>query len=501
MFRIFRCASLAVAVPILLLTWAHAQSNGSTAANSETQLTIYNTNFAVARTRIPLKLHVGANDVLTTNVTSQLEPDSVVLRDSQGRNAFRVAEQNYDAAVVNQQWLLEKYEGKTLQFVRRPSYTAVLESGQIKTVPDEIVTAKILRAGNSPLVEVDGHLQFVLPGAPLFPALSDGLLLKPTLHWLIESTSNSEFDAELDYITRGFSWQATYNIVVPEEQTMGQPERASLEGWVTINNQSGTDFPSTRLQLMAGDVAKLPPVMRGGVAGSGMYDALSQNVAVVAEKAFDDFHLYTLPRPVNLKNGETKQVQFMEGDGVTVTRSYEYRPFPTVAPYFSPGFHNAARVLGGEPSRHVEIRQEIQNSKTNHLGLPMPAGRMRVYRRESTGQMQFVGESTVEHTPENQTLRISSGQAFDLTAERIQTDFHVDQNSHIMDESFQIKFSNAKPEPVTIHAIESLNRSENWQVTEHSADFTKHDAHTLDFPTKVPAKGESTFTYTVHYTW
>ena len=467
-----------------------------------TQLTIYNQDFAVARTSVPLDLHAGTNEVLTTKVTSQLEPDSVVLRDATGHHALRVAEQNYDAGVVTQPWLLEKYEGKTIDFQTAGPQVVDPATGERKTLPATIVKGKIVRAGNDPLIEVDGHLQFQLPGLPIFPATTDGLLLKPTLRWQIDSEKPEKFDAELDYITHGMSWQATYNIVVPEAKDVTASELADVTGWVTIQNNSGTDFPKVTIQLMAGDVAKiqnLQPQARGRVYAMAM-DAVAA-APEVTQKEFDDFHLYDLHRTLALRNGESKQVQFLEASNVTVQRTYQFDGNEPVVLNFYAGYHNDQRTFGNSANTKVAIREEIKNSDANHLGMPLPAGRLRLYRQETGGQMQFVGESMVSHTPADQTVQVTSGNAFDLTAARKQTNFHVDSNGHVIDETFEIKLSNAKSTPVTIHDIERMNRSQNWEITQKSADFKKLDSATLDFPVTVPAKGETTLTYSVRYTW
>jgi len=476
--------------PLSMLVWLPLAAQQPEAA---TQLTIYNDNFAVARTTVPLDLHAGANEVLTTNVTSQLEPDSVILRDASGKHPVRVAEQNYDAGVVTQSWMLEKYEGKTIDFQvtgQHPGETT-------------IVQGKIVRAGNDPLIEAAGHLQFQLPGLPIFPATTDGLLLKPTLRWQIDAEKSAKFDAELDYITNGMSWQATYNVVVPEQTTAPGQELADVTGWVTIQNNTGTDFPKATIQLMAGDVAKI----RNGqfdrlnqFAGPGAGLTMAEQLAVT-QKAFDDFHLYDLHRTVALRNGESKQVQFLEAANVAVQRTYQFDGSNGQPVNFYSGYHDVNRAFGNTANTKVAIREEITNSEANHLGMPLPAGRLRLYRQEKGGQMQFVGESMVQHTPADQTVQVVSGNAFDLTAARRQTDFHVENNAHTMDETFEIKLSNAKDQPVTIHDVEHLNRSQNWEITQKSSDFVKRDSNTIDFPIVVPAKGSTTLTYSVHYTW
>jgi len=286
MLRNILLPSLSVLISLPTL---HAQQP----AAAPTSLTIYNQDFAVARSAVPLDLEAGLNEVLTTNVTSQLEPDSVVLRDPSGRNTINILEQNDDAGVVTQQWLLEKYEGKTLDF---QTYT----SGIVMKAPDErsapppiLVQGRIIRAGNNPLIEVDGKMRFGLPGVPIFPASTDGLLLKPTLRWQIQAAKASSFPAEFAYITRGLNWQATYNVVVAESPNTAASEFADIVGWVTIQNHSGTDFPKATIQLMAGDVAKIqnmqPRVMV--VNGPAMAGIGSAAATEVTQKAFDDFHL------------------------------------------------------------------------------------------------------------------------------------------------------------------------------------------------------------------
>jgi len=473
-------------------------------ANSTTQLTIYNKDFAVARTIVPLDLHPGLNEVLTTSVTSQLEPDSVVLHDPTGRNAIQIVEQNYDAGVVNQAWLLQKYEGKTIDFQTYGTQIIETTTGEHRTLPAATVPGRIVRAGNNPLIEVNGHLQFQLPGLPVFPATTDGLLLKPTLRWQIDAEKAAHFSAELNYITHGMNWQATYNVVVPETTDFTGPELAEVLGWVTINNNSGTDFPQATIQLIAGDVAKLQDLRPQALANSA-----DQNVTLratyanvqVTQKPFDDFHLYDLHRTVALPDRETKQIQFLEAAGVKAQRTYQVDGNESLMLPFYRGYHNDQANFGRYGDTSVTIREEIDNTKSNHLGIPLPAGRLRLYRRDTGGQMQFVGEGLIPHTPAEQPLKITSGNAFDLTAVRRQTDFHVDSNNHVIDESFEIKLSNQKLQPVTIHAVEHMNRSQNWEITARSTQFSKRDSATIDFPVSVPAKGEVTLTYSVRYTW
>ena len=458
-------------------------ANAQEPAASATQLTIYNQDFAVARTTVPLTLKAGVNEVTTTSVTSQLEPDSVVLRDPESHNPIQVLEQNYDSAVVTQAWLLEKYEGQTIDFQTSGTQTFTLPTGEQKTVPPTIVQGKIVRAGNNPLIEVNGKLQFQLPGLPVFPAVTDGLMLKPTLRWRIDARKAASFPAELDYITHGMKWQATYNVLIPTSEDTTGPEKADVIGWVTIDNHTGTEFPEATIQLMAGNVAKIQdyrrrimPMMAKMSAGV-MADAAAPQVT---QKAFDEFHLYDLHRTVALKNGETKQVQFLEASNVSVQRRFELDGASEDTP------------------TEVAVVEKIKNSEANHLGMPIPAGRLRVYRRDTDGQVQFVGESMIDHTPAEQEINVVTGKAFDVTGKRRQTEQHG--SAHSSDASFEIKLSNQKAQPAVVHVLEHMGY-ENWKITNKSTDFNKKDSDTLDFPVTVPAKGEATLTYSVHYNW
>lgn len=499
-----------------------AQQPAESASNPAAALTIYNQNFAVARTTINLDLHLGLNEVSTNQVTTELEPDSVILRDpSAGDSAkpsFRIVEQNYDAAVVTQDWLLQKYEGKTIQFeVAR----AVTPDGQ--PAADRIVEGRIIRAPQpqgqnpyggydpegQPLVEVNGQMEFQLPGTPLFPSSTDGLLLKPTLRWQIDSDRAQKLAAEFAYITGGLNWEATYNVVTSNAAAAGSSpsteENADVVGWVTITNRSGAEFPQARIKLMAGDVAKIQPIAFDRiVSGAVAMAAPMPSNNAVTQKPFDDFHLYDLHRTVSLQNGETKQIQFLEANGVTIARSYLYdgADLEREQRYNFGGQFIQQQNYGLDASNtKVQIMQEIKNTDANHLGVPLPAGRIRLYRRDADGQMEFVGESVINHTPVEDTIKISTGSAFDIKGSRRQTDFYIDNGRRTLDEFFEIKLTNQKAEPVTVSVLEHLYRGDNWEIEQKSADYTRLDSHTIEFPVQVPAKGDATVTYKVRYTW
>jgi hypothetical protein len=272
----------------------------SVAAFAQPALTVYNQGFAVVRERVALDLKAGENAVAFAGVTAQVEPDSVVLRDPAGRVPVRILEQSYRADVMSQSLLLSINEGRQLDFLVRD-----------QNAKEYTVRGKVIRSGHNPsgermtpIIEVDGKLRFSLPGEPLFPALAGDGILKPTLTWMLATAQAAKFEAELGYITGGLSWQAAYNLVAPEKGDM-----LDVVGWVTVNNQSGKVFEQASVKLMAGDVNRVQSdaVMPMSRAKGAVMMAMAAPEAVT-EKAFDEFHLYTLPRAVTLRDRETKQV-------------------------------------------------------------------------------------------------------------------------------------------------------------------------------------------------
>jgi len=231
----------------------------------------------------------------------------------------------------------------------------------------------------------------------------------------------------------------------------------------------------------------------------------SANVSVepqITQKAFDDFHLYDLNRTVALRDGEIKQVQFIEATGVSLKRSYVYDgAAENIQPYYGDQVNQQRECGITQGSGKVRIIEEFKNSEANHLGIPLPAGRLRLYRRDADGQMEFVGESTIQHTPTEDTVKLTTGSAFDVKGSRRQTEFHINQSERSVDETFEIKLTNQKQQPVTVAAIERLYRGDNWEIATKSSEYKKLDSHTVQFPLDVPANGETTLTYTVHYTW
>lgn len=463
----------------------------ATATFAQPALTVYNQGFAVVRERVPLDLKAGENAITFVGATTQVEPDSVVLRDPAGRVQLRILEQSYRADVMSQGLLLSLNEGKEIDFLVRDQNN--------KEYP---VRGKIIRSGynpggepTSPIIEVDGKLRFSLPGEPLFPTLAGDGILKPTLAWKIGTATTAKLDAELGYITNGLSWQAAYNLVAPEKGDM-----LDIVGWVTVNNQSGKLFENASVKLMAGDVSRIQPQPRREVMYRAAMAMDAMQAPAVTEKAFDEFHLYSLARSVTLRDRETKQVEFMRATGVKAPVIYVYdgaamfRIFPT-SMIRDPGY-------GTQSNPKVWVMREFRNSEENKLGLPLPKGRMRFYRRDDAdGRLEFTGENELDHTAKNELIRVKTGDAFDVVGERIRTNFNGSNRQDFAEEDFEIKVRNRKTDPIEVRIVEHLYRWTNWSITQKSDDFVKKDAQTIEFNVKVPPDTEKVVTYRVRYDW
>lgn len=465
--------------------------------SAETSLTIYNQHFGVVRDVVPLDLQQGVNQVRFADTTAHLEPESVILHDPKGGVSLSILEQNYRSDPVSSGLLLHLNEGKEIEFfVREPNK------------PDRIVKGKVIRSGYGqshgrsdalqPVIETEGKLQFSLPGEPRFPALADDTILKPTLDWRIHADKAAKLDAEVCYVTAGMNWEADYNVVAPENG-----DRMDFTGWITVANGSGKVFKDARIQLIAGDVAKLQDnEISPFAAGTVQFD---RGGAKVEEETFDEFHLYSLPLPTTLHDNETKQVEFVRAMGVMTKRIFVYDGTDVNSLRHIGYSREDVRDMenyGIGSSPKVRIIREIVNSEANHLGVPLPRGKIRFYRQDSRGNLQFTGEDRIDHTPKDETLRLNLGNSFDLVGERKRTEFKTDRKVGWLDETFEIKVRNhKKDEAVEIRVIEHLSRWNRWEIRDNSMKFEKLDAQTIEFRVPVKPDEEGKVTYSVHYEW
>ena len=463
-------------LPALLLLAAASVSFAADPA-----LTIYNGGYAVVRETLPIDLKAGVNQVSFAGATAKVEADSVILRDVAGKAEFQILEQSYRNDPVSQAMLLSLFEGKTLEFVRHET-----------NKPDRLIAGKVVRSGFvpggrfvEPIIEVDGKLQFSLPGEPAFPSLGNDNVLKPTLNWKLNSASSGKIDAEVAYLSNGFTWEASYNLVATDKSDL-----LDVVGWVTMNNQSGMTFTEAKIKLMAGDVSRVQPdyprVGRAMVAESMTFGSGAKDVT---EKSFDEFHLYTLGNPATLRDKETKQVEFVRASGVKAERIYVFE-----------GARQHDR-RGAGASGKVQVYREFKNSEANKLGIALPKGKVRFYSQDGDRQLEFVGENQIDHMPKDESIRVLTGNSFDLVGEHRMTNNTEDGSNRVSTQTFEIKVRNRKKEPVEIRVLEHANFGVNWTLTQQSQPHEKKDATSFVFRVPLKPDEEKVITYTIRYTW
>ncbi len=465
---------------------------GVAVVQAQSLLTIYSGGFALVRDVVPLELKAGENSVRYFGATSGMEPGSVILRDPTGKVAMAILEQNYQPAPVNQTTFLERYEGQSIGFLVRDAKG------------ERVVEGKVLRSGYvpgadpvEPVIEVEGKVRFELPGRPLFPPIGeDSMRLKPLLSWKIQSAQPVSVKTELSYLTKGLEWKAHYNLLLTESG-----DSAELGGWVSVQNACGKHFENARIHLVAGDVHRLEHGMpeKGGSSPGMLREVSSAAPPLPVAKGVDDYHLYPLPRSMTLRDQETKQVELVRSGNVPVRRVYTFEPA-------APVFFSGEPVLDRDwaPSlnsnRSVESTVEFPNTEASGLGLPLPEGILRVYRRAGE-QFEFVGEDAVAHTPRGTSVAAKLGDAFDLSGERRRMNFTVEQSRRVLEETFEVRLNNRSAKPASVRVLEHFGRAATWSVASSTHEFRKVDSQSAEALVSLSPNREVRITYTVKYTW
>ncbi|MCE9637899.1 MAG: DUF4139 domain-containing protein [Planctomycetes bacterium] len=441
--------------------------------------------------RVTLK--AGRNELPFADVAEFIDPTTVSFTDLTDPTGTAVLEQNFQFDLVSPSKLLEKYVGREIGH-------ETLKDG----VPVAKITGKVLSVNQGQVVlqTADG-LRFVSatdPGLRL-PALPEGLISKPTLLWKLAADKPGEHRVRTTYQTAGMTWRADYNVVLN-----GTDTQADIGAWVTLMNLSGASYRNAKLKLVAGDVQKIRPQPAWGPpmmdAKPGQARTMGEE-AGFEEKSFFEYHLYTLPRRTDVLQNTTQQITlFPSASGVNVEKVLVYYGLADAANWGFFGEPQTVREFGRQGNAKLDVYLRFKNAKDNHLGIPMPKGKVRVYKQDDAdGTLEFVGEDLIDHTPRDEKVLVKLGQAFDVVGERTQTDFKIDTSRKTMQETFTIQLRNHKPTPVKVVVKENLYRWTNWEISAKSDEFTPVDARTIHFDVTVPPDGEKTLTYTVRYTW
>ncbi|HUZ47622.1 MAG TPA: DUF4139 domain-containing protein [Terriglobia bacterium] len=467
-----------VAVAVLFLAGNSSAQTAVTSTQADQQqvmLTVYNSNIALVRDVRRVHLPTGQIELGFSGVAPQIEPASVQVVSRTAPKDFSVLEQDYRYDLLDPQKLLKKYVGKQITLVRR-----VTENNSTKEVP---VKATLLADSNGLVWKVGDQIVTGM-GADhyIFPALPAGLYSKPTLVWLVNNRFSGPQTLEADYLTKSVNWTANYILTLPAEK-----QTAALNAWVTINNQSGTAFRDAELQLVAGQVHRaaqeVRPMMRMQALKA---DTLGGLAGGVTEQPLSEYHLYTIQRKVSLPNNDSKQISLLGSSSIKFEKTFQVNGQSYY--YYSP-------LQGGQPVKEpVQAHIKFKNSEANSLGVPLPAGVVRVYQTDANGNLELIGEDNIHHTPKDETLNLYIGNAFDVRAERKQTDFERLGNN-LYEEAFQITLHNHKTEPISVEVNEPLGGQ--WTILNSNYKYEKISAFSVRFTVPVAAGGNSVLTYRV----
>jgi len=451
------------------------------AEGDSVELAAYNQGLALVKDVRSLTLAPGLNEVRFTDVAAQIDPTSVHFRSQTDPEGTVVLEQNYEYDIVGSTKLLQKYVDREISLVTEDGqkYTGTLLSGD----QDVILQSA---DGQVTVVRLDQIKEFS------FPALPEGLITRPTLVWQVESATGEAQTVEVTYLTGGVNWWANYVLVLADDD-----KSFDLNGWVTLDNQSGTSYQDAKLKLIAGDINRAST--SDAAMTKGVYPEPVPAAPQVEERAFFEYHLYEVQRPVTVRDQQTKQIEFVVGNDVSANKFFVYDGSQLSFMGYDQPLSDPA--YGTVSNKKVMTMLEFRNGEEEGLGVPLPQGTLRMFKKDVDGSTLLIGEDAIDHTPKDEMIQLYVGDAFDIVGERLRTDFRVDDNKDWMVESYKITLRNHKDEAVDVRVVEHLFRWSQWTIPSQSHEFEKQDAQTIEFRVPVEADGETVLTYTVRYEW
>ncbi len=436
-------------------------------------VTIYNDNLALVKEARRVRLVSGLNHLAWREVSAQMRPETAQLRNLSAPAGFLLQEQNFDFDLLTPEKLLEKYVGREVSVIKVNPATGA----------ETRETATVLATNGGVVLKFVDRIETGVPGRLAFAGVPDTLRDKPTLVISLVNPAGGPQNLELSYLTAGLSWRADY----VAELNAGD-DRLDLNGWVTLTNQSGAAYPNARLQLVAGDlhrVREARPLSRDVMTMA----AKTAEAAEMQQESLFEYHLYTLQRPTSLAENQTKQVALMSASRVPVRKEFLLQG----ADYYYSGQH-------GDLGQKIKVGVFVEfDNKGEGLGVPLPKGIVRVYKRDGQSNAQFVGEDRIDHTPKNETVRLKLGEAFDVTADRKQTAFQklagTGRYNYVFESAYEIVLKNAKPDAVTVIVREPMPG--DWTMVSESQPHTKAASGTAEWQVRVPAEGKTTLSYRV----
>ena len=444
---------------------------------TELAVTVYNSDIALVRDVRNLQLARGTSDLHFMDIAATVNPASVHFRSLTEPSRVSVLEQNYEYDLLEPEKLLHKYVGRDVVLVRMRQADG--------STREEEVKARLLSYNNAPVWQIGNEIVTGMHADHIrFPELPASLYSRPTLIWTLDNGGATRHRVEASYLAGKLSWNADYVLTVARDD-----KSADVDGWVTLTNGSGTSFRNAKLQLVAGELNRVRQVL-GKMAADELRREAVPASAPMTQESFSDYHLYTLGRKTTINNSETKQVSMLGGTAVPVQKRYvvDGQDF----------YYRNARHPGAPIKDVVQVYYQFKNEERSGLGMPMPAGVVRVYQADSGGGVQFVGEDRIDHTPKDETLNLKIGNAFDVVCERNQIDFEKIAGT-TYEVEYEITLRNHKATPITVEVNEPIGGT--WRMLRSSHEWTKTAAWAARFSVPVAADGASVLKYRVRVTY
>ncbi len=456
-----------------------------TAASSKgVALTIYNQGFGVVKDTRSISLDGGVNYIRFEDVAAAIDPTTVSFVSNTAPNSVVVREQNYQYDVMSPQSILAKSVGKNIAFKQ------YLENGSVREVRGILLNPPVVTVvdiNGNPEVRQQGLVVKTDEGIVLSPAgqaqlidLPPGLVSKPSLLWKLETSKPGSHETEISYQTKGMNWHCDYVAIVNKDDTT-----ADLTSWVTLDNQSGAGYKKASLKLLAGDVHQVPVANQMATMEMAADASIAPASPQFSEKSFAEYHLYTLAGTTDISDNETKQMSLFNAAQVPTRKLFIFEPTRPVL-YATFGSANE--------QQKIHVKMELENTKKNNLGMAMPKGKVRVYKADEDGSLQFIGEDQLDHTPRDEKIRLFIGDAFDLVGERKDLNYER-PNDHLERRTVEISLRNRKDTKVTITAVE--HAWGDWKIQSNSHKYVKKDSTTFEFPVEVPPGQEVKVTYEI----
>ncbi|MBN1399155.1 MAG: DUF4139 domain-containing protein [Bacteroidetes bacterium] len=485
-----------------------AQSATPASSRQSVDLTIYNSNLALVREERTIDLAKGLNRVIVPDIPATIDGTSLHFSSLTNPAAVKVLEQNYQYDLVHQAKLMEKYIDKEVEFIRIDNETKKEYSvrGKLLATGWQPQLGYNQYSGGSPyystgqmIAEINGKIEIGPAGRLVLPGLPEGLILKPQLEWLVNAAKSDQHKTEISYLANQMTWSCNYVALLNTRDT-----EIDLTGWVTVTNNSGTTFKNAGLKLVAGDVNLVQENqmrVRGMMKSQVAMDEASAAPQFEQKELFE-YKLYSLQRKTDLSNNETKQIELTSARNVAAKKVFIYDGLSGQWRYWYNNYsYRSQGSVGQQSNKKIGVFVTLKNEEKAGLGIALPKGKVRVYKRDDDGKEQFVGEDQIDHTPKDEEIRLYLGNAFDIVGERAQKDFRVVVSGHIVDETFEIKVRNHKSEPVEVLVYEHPWRWNQWEITRTNSNWEKVDQTTIRFPVKLKKDEEKTITYTIRYSW